>query len=184
MVENLSLLHWFLLHGAGPNLGEQRNNRDRTGGSDTNSCAALEAAAGQGNVATVRMLLVAGAQIQHGIPLHFAAGACPPGTNPHAGRVMPSKEFDRSRIPVMALLVERGADVNQAEISRHMVPRYAIVHAVMAGAVERVRWLLEHGIDPELKGAYGSAMTYAKLMGSEEMRLVVDEMGTAKKVGK
>ena len=129
------------------------------------------------------MLLDAGAQIQHGIPLYLAAGACPPGTNPHTDRVTPSKEFDESRIPVMALLVERGADVDQAEMSRHMVPRYAIVHAVMAEAVERVRWLLEHGADPELKGPYGSAMTYAKLMGSEEMKHVVDEMVTAK-VGK
>ena len=67
----------------------------------------------------------------------------------------------------MALLVERGADVNQAEIARHMIPRYAIVHAVMAGAFERVRWLKEHGADPDLKGAYGSAMTYIPKMGRE-----------------
>lgn len=184
VIENTPLLHWFLLHGADPNLGEQRDRRDRTGGSDTDSCAALEAAAGQGNVAAVRMLLDAGAQIQHGTPLHFAAGACPPGTNPYAGFVMPSKEFDESRIPVMALLVERGAGVNQAEISRHMIPLYAIVHAVMAGAVERVRWLKEHGADPDLQGAYGSAVTYATKMGSAEMRHVIEEMVTANKVGK
>ena len=131
----------------------------------------------------VRLLLDAGAQIQHGIPLHFAAGACPPGANPHTGRVTPSKEFDTSRIPVMALLVERGADVNQAEESRHMVARYAIVHAVMAGAVERVRWLLERGADPEAKGAWGSAVMYATRMGSEEMRSVIDEWVRGKKVG-
>ena len=75
VIENTPLLHWFLLHGADPNLGEQRDKRDRTGGSDTDSCAALEAAAGQGNVAAVSMLLDGGAQIQHGTPLHFAAGA-------------------------------------------------------------------------------------------------------------
>ena len=184
VIENLELLHWFLLHGADPNLGEQRPSRDRTGVSETNSCAALEVAAGQGNLAAVRMLLDAGAQIKHGIPLYFAAGACLPVTNPHARRVTPSKEFDESRIPVMALLVERGEDVNQAEKSRHMIPRYAIVHAVMAGAVERVRLLLEHGADPELKGAYGSAVTYATKMGSEEMRHVIEEMLTAKELGK
>ena len=175
VVTNLRLLQWFLIHGADPNLGEQRDSRNRTGEPDTDSCAALEAAAGQGNVEAVRLLLDAGAKIQHGNPIHFAAGACPPGTNPHAGRAMPSKEFDQSRIPAMALLVERGADINQATESRHMVAKYAIVHAVMAGAVERVRWLLKHGADAELKGAYGSAVEYAEIMGSEEMRGVICE---------
>ena len=131
----------------------------------------------------MRVLLDAGAEIQNGLPLHYAAGTCPPGMHPHAVRVTPSKEFDESRIPVMALLVERGADVNKEEISRHMVAKYAIVHAVMAGAVERVRWLLQHGADPELKGAYGSAVRYATLMGSEEMKSVFDEWTRAKKVG-
>ncbi len=181
MVTNLPLLHWFLLHGADPNLGEQRDHRNRTGGSNTDACAALEAAAGQGNIAAVRLLLDAGAEIRHGIPLHFAAGACPLGMNSYTGRMTPSKECDQSRIPVMALLVERGADVNQAEKSRHMVARYAIVHAVMAGAVERVRWLLEQGAVAELKGAYGSAVTYATQMGSEEMRPVIDEMVRARR---
>ena len=84
----------------------------------------------------------------------------------------------------MALLVERGTDVNQMDRSRQMVPRYAIVHAVMAGAVERVKWLLEQGADPELKGAWGSAVTYAKSQGSEEMISVVEEAVRARnKVG-
>lgn len=85
------------------------------------------------------MLLDAGAKISYGVPLHFAAGACPPDTNPHASRVVPSKEFDTDRIPIMGLLVQRGADVNQPKESRYMMPRYAIMHAVMAGAVERIR---------------------------------------------
>jgi len=175
VVANLPVLRWFLVHGADPNLGEQRDYQDRTGGSDTDSCAALEVAAGQGSVEALRLLLDAGAKIQHGYPLHFAAGACPPDMNPHEGRVTPSKEFDQSTIPAMALLLERGADVNQAERSRHLVAKYAIVHAVMAGAVERVRWLLAHGADADLKGAYGSAVTYATGMGSEEMRCLIDE---------
>ena len=183
VIDKPHLLHWFLLHGANPNLGEQRDVRDRTGGPDTDSCVALERAASQGNLAAVRLLLDAGAEIQNGLPLHYAAGTCPPGMHPHAVRVTPSKEFDESRIPVMALLVERGADVNKEEVSRHMVAKYAIVHAVMAGAVERVRWLLEHGADPELKGAYDSALRYATLMGSEEMKSVFDEWMRAKKVG-
>ena len=181
VVASIFLLQWFLAHGADPNLGQQRDFRDRTGGSEVYSCPALEAAAAQGNLTAVRLLLDAGAKIEHGIPLHCAAGACPAGTNPHNGRVTPSKEFDQSRIPVMALLVERGADFDQAEKSRHAVPQYAIVHAVMAGAVERVRWLLDHGADVELKGGFGrSALTYAT-MGSEEMRDTINESVKAKR---
>ena len=131
----------------------------------------------------MRLLLDAGAEIQNGIPLHYAAGACPPGMNPHVARVTPSKEFDTSRIPVMALLVERGADVNKEHMSRHIVPKYAIAHAIMAGAVERVRWLLEHGADLELKGRFGSLWTYGLTSKSEEMRSVFEEWAREKKVG-
>ena len=181
IVTNLPLLRWFLAHGADPNLGAQRDNRDRTGGPDTDSCAALESAAGRGDVEAVQLLLDAGAVIQNGHPLHCAAGACPPGMHPHAGRVEPSKEFDESRIPVMELLMEHGADVNQREVSRHMVAGYAVVHAVMAGAVERVRWLLERRADPEATGAWGSAVQYARALGSEEMRRVLEEGVAARK---
>ncbi|KAJ5165121.1 uncharacterized protein N7500_006951 [Penicillium coprophilum] len=152
-VKSLPLLRWFLDHGANPNLGVQRTSHDRCGGPDVSSCAALEAAAAHGSVEAVCMILDAGARIQNGVPLHYAAGACPPGMNPHAGRVVPSWDFDNSRIPVMALLVDRGADINQREESRHMVAQYAIVYAVMAGAIERVKWLLEHGADPYKRGA-------------------------------
>lgn len=79
-----------------------------------------------------------------------------------------------SRIPVMALLVEHGADVNKKEESRHMTPQYAIVHAVIAGAVERVRWLLEHGADPNVRGAYGSAIERARAIGNENMISVIE----------
>jgi len=177
VVTNLPLLKWFLEHGANPNLGEQRDYRDRMGGPDTDSCAALESAASAGLLEAVRLLLNAGAQIRNGTPLHFAAGVCPPGTLPGAqfnDGVTSSKEFDTSRIPVMALLVERGADVNQAEESRHQVAKYPIVHAVMAGAVERVKWLLENRADPEARGAYGSAVEYAKWRGSAEMKRVLN----------
>ncbi|OQE77848.1 hypothetical protein PENNAL_c0057G08404 [Penicillium nalgiovense] len=174
-VKSPPLLRWFLDHGANPNLGVQKTSHDRCGGPDTSSCAALEAAAIHGGVEAVCMLLDAGAKIQNGVPLHYAAGACPPGTNPHAGRVVLSWEFDTSRIPVMELLVARGADVNQREESRHMVAQYAIVHAVMAGAVERVKWLLEHGADPYKRGSWGSAAEYAHTSGSGEISKVIEE---------
>ncbi|KAH8645454.1 ankyrin repeat-containing domain protein [Xylariales sp. PMI_506] len=172
---NMPLLSWFLTHGADPNLGPQRDYRDRTGGSETNSCVALETAASRGDEEAVRMLLDAGARIENGSPLHCAAGACPPGSSPQAGPVSPSREFDTSRIPTMGLLVERGADVNQRQESRHMVLGYAIVHAVKAGAVERVKWLLEQGANPEVRGAWGSAVEFANVQGSDGMKQVLTE---------
>ncbi|PCG90738.1 Hypothetical protein PENO1_097540 [Penicillium occitanis (nom. inval.)] len=175
VVTNIPLLRWFLDHGANPNLGRQRYNQDRYGGPETDSGAALTAAAARADFEAVRILLDAGAKIDNGAPLHYVAGACPNGENPYYERVTPTKEFDTSKIPVMELLVERGADVNHAEVTRYRVPRYAIVHAVMAGAVERVRWLLEHGANPELKGGWGCAVTYARSLGSEEMRQVIED---------
>ncbi|RDL40025.1 uncharacterized protein BP5553_00004 [Venustampulla echinocandica] len=177
VVTNLPLLKWFLVHGANPNLGVQSDYRDRLGGPDTDSCAALQKAASTGTLEAVHLLLDAGAQIRNGTPLHCAAGACPPGTPlgaPLNDGVTPSKEFDTSRIPVMALLVERGADVNQAQESRHKVAKYPIVHAVLVGAVERVKWLLENGADPEARGAWGSAVECAKWRSSAEMKRVLN----------
>lgn len=181
VVTRLPILRWLLDHGADPNLAATIVYRDMSG-PEKNSCAALEAAAGGGHVEAVRILLDAGAEIRHGIPLHYAAAACPPGENPDGALVRPSKEFDESRIPVMALLVERGADVNQKEETQYMTARYAIVSAVMAGAVERVKWLLERGADPELQGPrYGSAVSFANIMGSEEMKKVVAEGARARR---
>ncbi|KAF7715892.1 Uncharacterized protein PECH_005771 [Penicillium ucsense] len=174
IVEDLPLLSWFLTHGANPNLGPQQLWHDRLGPSETEACVALETASARGSFEAVKMLLEAGARLDYGTPLHSAAGACLKGTNPHAGRVTPSKEFDIDRIPVMRLLVEQGADVNQKAESRHMIPQYAIVHAVMAGAFERVKWLLAHGADPHLKGSFGSAIEYASFWGPE-MRQVIEE---------
>lgn len=161
VVTNTHLLRWFLAHGADPNLGPEQNLK------------ALESAALKGTVEAVQLLLDAGAQNSDGAPLYYAAGACPPGANYHKGTVRPSTEFDEDRIPVMELLVERGADVNQKLETRHMVPGYPIVHAVMAGAVGRVNWLLEHGADVRLKGAFGSAVDCANTMGSDEMKRVI-----------
>ncbi|KAH7171315.1 hypothetical protein EDB81DRAFT_678308 [Dactylonectria macrodidyma] len=168
IVSNVALLEWFLRHGADPNLGAQRDNRDCNGPPETDSCSALEAAASHGSVEAVQKLVSAGAQIRNGAPLYFAAGVCPPGANPHAGLVTPSREFDAARVRIMALLVENCADVNQKLESRHMTPQYPTVNAVMAGAVGRVRWLLNHEADPALRGAFGSASEYAHRMGSED----------------
>ncbi|RDW78657.1 ankyrin repeat domain-containing protein [Aspergillus mulundensis] len=176
-----SLLKWFLAHGANPNLGQQQEHR--FGHPVNNSCVALEKAAYRGDVEAVRILLDAGAVIQNGFPLHAAAGACSPDWDPRTGRFNPSKDFDRSMIPVLSLLVAHGADVNQYQGPQrgNQVPNYAIVEAVRAGAVERVRWLLENGADPALKGSWGSAAEYASRMGSDEMMSVLQPGVDARK---
>ncbi|KAJ5802216.1 uncharacterized protein N7503_004666 [Penicillium pulvis] len=160
VADNTHLLKWFLAHGANPNLDPRYGLK------------VLEAAAAGGTVEAVQLLLDAGAHTSNGAPLYYAAGACPPGANPHMGTVRPSADFDNNRIPVMELLVERGADVNEKLETRHMVAGYPLVHAVMAGAVGRVKWLLEHGADVRLKGAFGSAVDYANTMGSDEMKRI------------
>lgn len=183
VIGNLPLLSWFLAHGANPNLGLQKDFHDRRGSSDTESCIALESAAAHGSVEAVQMLLDGGARIQNGTPLHFAAGVCPPGANPHVGRVKPSKDFDAARIPVMRLLVENGADVNYKVESRHMSPQYAIVHAVMAGAMERVKWLIKQGADPSLEGNFGSAASYASAWDEEMEKSIVEGLAARNGLG-
>ncbi|CAG7926737.1 unnamed protein product [Penicillium olsonii] len=173
-VNNIPLLRWFLDHGADPNAGLAQIGNDRRGGSSTRSCAALEAAAAHGELDAVGMLLDAGARMEYGVPLHLAAGACLPGANPHVTRVIPTRKFDIGRIPIMALLVSRGADVNRKENTQHMVAQYPIVHAVMAGAVERVRWLLEHGADPHAQGDFGTAIEYARHVRCDEIVNVIE----------
>ncbi|KAM0558086.1 hypothetical protein ACHAPJ_005253 [Fusarium lateritium] len=172
VVTNDMLLDWFLAHGADPNLGQQQIMTDIKGGSDTNSCQALSSAATQGSLSAVRKLLKAGAKVQNGTPLYFAVFRCPPNVNALATHVTQSKPFDKAQIPIMALLVENGADVNKGLQTRQMSPKYPIVVAVMAGAVERAKWLLSQGADPHLKGAYGSASEYVRKHGSAEMKRV------------
>lgn len=174
VVSNHTLLRWFLSHSVNPNHGRQSYNRDSFGGPDTESGAALEAAAVRNDVDALCILLDSGADVRFGAPLHRAAGICPPGVNPYYERPQPSQEVDRGAIPTMALLVQRGADVNKREESRHVVPGYSIIHAVMAGAKERVRWLLEHGANPHLQGGWGSAVAIACKVGGEMAQIVDD----------
>ncbi|KAJ5901881.1 hypothetical protein N7495_002409 [Penicillium taxi] len=171
VVTNLPLLRWFLAHGANPNQGARHGSAEPDNDAVMQRCAALEAAAARGELAALHMLLDAGADIKYGTPLHYAAGACSPGTMP---RGVASQEFDAGRIPIMALLVQRGADVNQTGKSR-LVLHSPIMYAVMAGAVERVKWLLGQGADINAKGPWGSTADYVATMGSDEMKRAVQE---------
>ncbi|KAF4969085.1 hypothetical protein FSARC_3608 [Fusarium sarcochroum] len=139
----------------------------------TCSSIALEVAASKGSLSAVQKLLRAGAKVRNGAPLYAAVSNCPPGVNEFGTTVTQSKPFDKAQIPIMALLVENGADVNQGLQSPHMTAKYPIVQAVMLCAPERVKWLLSQGADPHLKGAYGSACEYAKRFGSPKMKAVL-----------
>ncbi|KAG5744579.1 hypothetical protein H9Q72_013471 [Fusarium xylarioides] len=159
---NGPLLDWFLENGADPNLAGPHNEPTQT----------LRLAASQGTVQLVQKLLNAGAKMAS-VGLYWAAGACPEGQIPTIRLIDPTAEFDKSRIPVMELLLENGGDVNHRLGTHSMEALYPIVNAVMAGAVERVKWLLSKGADPDLKGPYGSARTYAKRHSSDEMKQVL-----------
>ena len=95
--------------------------------------------------------------------------------------IHPTEEFDVGRIPIMQLLVERGADVNKREEHHSNAPRFPIQSATMVGAVQRVKWLLDHGADPTVEAGFMSAVVLAQRIGSTEMREVVDQGVTAKK---
>ncbi|KPM42157.1 hypothetical protein AK830_g4421 [Neonectria ditissima] len=176
VITNLDVLRWFLTHGANPNLGVHPNRPDSTvSGPSTESCNTLQLAAAHSTVEAVQMLLDAGAQIGYGTPLHSAAGVCEESSGPRRGRVKSGKEFDEGRIPVMDLLVARGADINQAMDTPYLEPLYPITCAVIAGAVERVRWLLDHGANPHMRGWHMIAAEAAANMGSDEMKSVMAE---------
>ena len=170
-----TIFHWFVDHGADPNLGEQRYSTDRFGASDTQSCRTLQVAAAHGSLGTVQTLLNAGARIDFGAPLHSAAGVTPNDVNIYDLPGPMSQDFDSGRIPIMKLLVEKGADVNEFDRSRYAVPRLAIILSIMANAVERTKWLLEHGADPTIKGYHFTAAEHAMKSSNSEMRDVLDQ---------
>ncbi|RYC78260.1 hypothetical protein BFJ63_vAg18866 [Fusarium oxysporum f. sp. narcissi] len=159
---NEPLFDWFLEQDADPNVAGPQYDQEQT----------LRLAASQGTVQVVQKLLNAGANMASS-GLYWAAGAYPEGSVPNIRRVEPSADFDKSRIPVMELLLENGGDVNHRLETHHMEELYPIVNAVKAGAVERVKWLLRKGADPDLKGSWGSARDYAKLHSSDEMKQVL-----------
>ncbi|KAG7408236.1 hypothetical protein Forpe1208_v012195 [Fusarium oxysporum f. sp. rapae] len=106
---NEPLFDWFLEQGADPNVAGPQNDLGQT----------LRLAASQGTVQVVQKLLNAGAKMASS-GLYWAAGAYPEGSVPNIRRVEPSADFDKSRIPVMELLLENGGDVNHRLETRHM----------------------------------------------------------------
>ncbi|KAJ4263314.1 hypothetical protein NW762_006132 [Fusarium torreyae] len=154
---NEPLFDWFLEQGADANVAGPQNDQGQT----------LRLAAIQGTIQVVQKLLNAVAKMTSS-GLYWTAGAYPEGSVPNIRRVEPSADFDKSRIPVMELLLENGGDVNHRLETRHMEELYPI-----AGAVDRVKWLLSKGADPDLKGPWGSAREFAKRDSSDEMKRVL-----------
>lgn len=146
------LVKWFLDHGACPNLGAQMINPQADSPSVANSGTCLNVAARESSIVVFDMLLDHGAKRENSVSLHMAAGACV-----------------SDRIPMMAHLVELGFDVNGSDEARG---RYAIgtplQHAIRAGSVENVKFLLEQGADPHKTiGLAGSPFNLAERSASK-----------------
>lgn len=68
-------------------------------------------------------------------------------------------------IPMMALFLERGADVNQ--VNAH--GETALLHAAWKGQLAAVRWLLARGAQPNRPGKQWSALHYAAFAGHADI---------------
>ena len=134
-VRNPELTAFFLSQGADPNAIGGRG------------FCALDIAALHGPLETMQLLLDHGATI-----------------GPESGAMHAAAQGDApKRIPVMACLLERGADINGIAVD-YPAPSEAMrsgrkgtpLHtAAKWGSEEAKAWLLEHGADPEAKNDLG-----------------------------
>ncbi|WP_336748363.1 ankyrin repeat domain-containing protein [Pantoea vagans] len=75
-------------------------------------------------------------------------------------------------LPVLSLLVERGANVNQ----RDSLGRTALVEALAGFQLEAVNWLLDHGADPRVQMHNGSSFaSMLSFIQSKKGRSEADE---------
>ena len=175
-VPDIELVQWFLAHGTDPNYGIKRDRPDKAGGPSYECADALERAASKGSAAVIDILIAAGAKIEFGHPLHIAAMVLPPNHHPYSSASQP-EDFDASLIPTMAALVAHSADVNEREDTPHVTVEYPLLYAVKYSAVQRARWLLEHGADLALTPTGRPSLTaaaMAKMIGNLEMIELLD----------
>ena len=76
-------------------------------------------------------------------------------------------------IPMMALLVQRGADVNKA----NALGERALMHAAWRGQLEAVKWLLARGARVNGEPMTWSALHYAVFAGQKEAAALLMEGG-------
>jgi len=76
-------------------------------------------------------------------------------------------------IPLMALLVSRGADVNRANANGER----ALMHAAWRGQLEAIKWLLERGARINSDPMQWSALHYAVFAGRSEAAALLIERG-------
>ncbi|KAL8825296.1 MAG: hypothetical protein Q9170_007849 [Blastenia crenularia] len=134
-VRHPDLIALFLSHGANPEP------------SGPHSFSALDIAALHGTLETVKLLMDHGVKIE---PTNAALHAAAQGDAP-------------DRIPIMAYLVEQGADINglAADLTAPSEARQSgrkgtPLHTAFKWACEDAKvWLLEHGADPEAKNELG-----------------------------
>jgi hypothetical protein len=76
-------------------------------------------------------------------------------------------------IPMMALLLSRGADVNRANANGES----ALMHAAWRGQLEAIKWLLEKGARINSESMHWSALHYAVFAGRGEAAALLLERG-------
>jgi uncharacterized protein len=76
-------------------------------------------------------------------------------------------------IPMMELLVRRGADVNKT----NQLGERALMHASWRGQADAVKWLLAHGARVNSDAMHWSALHYAVFAGRGEVATVLLERG-------
>lgn len=163
----------FLSHGANSNYGIKADRSKRAGDPSYECADALEVAVSSGNAEAIEVLVKAGAEAAYGVYCTMRPALLFLGTTPYDRHASLPEASDDSRIPAMAALLKHGADVNRKEGTPHNTAKYAVVHAVIAGAVQRFRWPLDYGADPRLKGSFDSAIDYAAIRDTDEMKALL-----------
>jgi ankyrin repeat protein len=163
---SLSLVHWFLSHGASAHLECTPHKSDTP----------LTYAVKYGSIEIVRLLVSHGARVDHGNLLHAACESSHPG-----------------RLEILAFLLERGAPINVLK-EAHNTERLRILPCIFRRGTplhEAIMYrrraicaaLLVHGADPEVRDTKGkTSIEFAREIGFDDMLEILEGRG-AKEAG-